>query len=136
MISKTIRYLGHLAFVVYLGLSVLIPAPHSHAVESLSGNNSHKTCHAPLQLPCCELHESGHAESDEGHIHYLLDGQGITAARCHSNNLAGYHQVVIEVVDDTPYCLLKKSVDAISFGPDFYQEAVLSYTSGLSPPSS
>lgn len=139
--KRIIRHFGHITFVVYLCLFVIIPATHCHAADLLPEDTTCETGHGPKHLPffsvvqCCELHASNHTKSDEHHIHFLIDDQGF-AARYNQTDIFFSPQffAAIDEVHFNHY--LHKGIGVVVSSADFYQEALRSYFSGLSPPLS
>ncbi len=70
-------------FLVYFLLVAAFPFSHCHAENVLFEKDGCKTeqCRENVFLfadgACCELHEKGHSEADEHHIHFLLKDQSV-----------------------------------------------------------
>lgn len=134
--------MGTLAFVIYFSLLVLVPATHCYASVELSGNTDCRVDSCPKHLPflaveqCCELHESDHKKSDEHHIHFLVDDQSFTAPRYHPTDSSLSPQIIGTVGVVSLDHSTDEGIVVVPFNVDFYQEAVLSCSSGLSPPIS
>jgi len=136
-----VRHLGHIAFVIYLCLFILIPFTHSHAAEVLSESAACEAGHGPEHLPffsvdkCCELHESGHTNSDEHHIHFLTDDQG-RAARHNPTDKSPRTQTLAAIDDTHLSPAMHRDIGIVVSNADFYQEALRLFFSGLFPPLS
>jgi len=135
-------YAGLIPFVLYFILLVLFPVTHCHAADGLAEKSGCSPGHGPEHLlflcgeHCCEFHESDHTRSDEFHIHFLIDDQGIAAARNQSAD-ASQSPHVLTIVDAASHVPCPAEGFASFFsGADFLQEAILSHPSGLSPPLS
>jgi len=141
MRNKIIKNLGHITFVIYLCLFVLIPITHCHAADVLSENTTCVTKHGLENLPffsgeqCCELHESDHTRSDEHHIHFLTDDQ-VTATRNNPTDISLAQQILAAVGEIHPKHFLSQGIGIVVSNADFYQEALRSYSSARSPPLS
>jgi len=141
MEKRIIRHFGHIAFVVYLCLFVLMPVTHCHADEVLSENTACGTGCGPDHLPfysvdtCCELHASGHTDSDEHHIHFLIDDQG-RAARHNPADKSPALQTLAAIDDTHLSPSMQSGIGVVVLSADFYQEALRPFSSGLSPPLS
>jgi hypothetical protein len=74
-------------FLVYFLLVAAFPFSHCHAENVLLEKGSCRTEHCRENVflfadgACCELHEEGHSEADEHHIHFLLDDQPLPRDR-------------------------------------------------------
>lgn len=129
-----VRRLGHIAYVIYLCLFVLIPVTHCHDAEA--SENTHCSPQAPLPCfngeQCCELHHTG---GDDHHIHFLSDNP-ITVVRYNRNDTSPAPQN-LAVADETNFAHFQHEGSGIVVSnADFYQEALRPFFSGLSPPLS
>lgn len=72
-------------FLIYFLLVAAFPFSHCHAENVLLEKDGCKTeqCRENVFADgaCCELHEKGHSEADEHHIHFLLDDQPLPRNR-------------------------------------------------------
>jgi len=134
-------HFGLISFVVYFILLVLIPVTHCHAADVLSESTACGTGHGPVHLPffggdqCREFHESGHTRSDEHHVHFVTDDQG-TATRHNPTDKTPVPQHLSAIGDIHLSRSMHRGISVPVSTADFYQEAFLSYFSGLSPPLS
>ncbi|MHB8879901.1 MAG: hypothetical protein ACYC69_00160 [Thermodesulfovibrionales bacterium] len=139
MEKRIVRNIGHITFIVYLCLVALIPLTDHHAEEVSPTNATFELGHSLEHLPfssavqCCELHESGHTESDEQHIHFLLDDQG-SATRHNLTDTSLAPQILAAVGDIHLKHFLSQGIGFVFSTADFYQDVLRSYSSGLSPP--
>lgn len=140
MKNSRIRRFGFIAFVIYFCLLACLPDAHCHAADALSENTVRGLGYDPDDLPfladnqCCELHESGHADGDERHIHFLLADYA-AAPRNNTNDTSLVPQVPVSVDEFflKPYFHVVGIIDSTAY---FHQEALRPYFSGLSPPLS
>lgn len=135
------RDIGFAVFVIYFSFLALFPVTHCHAAEALSDKSTCGTGRGPDHLPftsvdrCCELHENGHTNSNDHHVHFLADNQ-TAPTRYNQNNTSPAPQN-LTVFDEVRFLnYLLKSLGAAVSTPNFYQDALCPLFSGLSPPLS
>lgn len=129
-----VKHLGHIAYVIYLCLFVLIPVTHSHDAEV--SENTHFSPPAPVQFfngeRCCELHHTG---GDDHHIHFLSDNP-IAVVRYNQHDTSPAPQN-LAVADEINFAHFQHDgIGIVVSSADCYQEALRPYSSGLSPPLS
>jgi len=124
-------------FLIYFLLAAGFPFSHCHAENVLFEKDGCKTeqCRENVFADgaCCELHEKGHSEADEHHIHFLLDDQWVPR-KTSSQSLDRLH---CAAADDTPSIsayppYFTASIHAVSVIP---AKGFYTALPGRSPPS-